>query len=177
MPTVETELVRKWVEKAVVGLGLCPFAAEHWHAGRVRLAVTRASSIRTLLDNLSIEITALDDADPQRLETTLLIVANFLQEFDDYNQFLDLADNLLRDRGWEGRFQIASFHPEYQFAGTSVDDPENLTNCSPYPLLHILRESTVSRALAEHPDPGQISATNIATLKALSVKRRQEIFG
>lgn len=174
---IESDRVRKWVEQAVIGLGLCPFAGEHWLAGRVRLTVTKATSQKTLLSDLGTEIAALDEADPKRLETTLLIVPGMLLDFDDYNQFLDLAEALVQARGWEGRFQIATFHPDYQFAGTEPDDPGNLSNRSPFPILHILRENSVSRALAEHPDSDQIPLANIAKLKALSAERREEIFG
>ena len=177
MTTIEMELVRKWVEQAVLGLGLCPFAGEHWDARRVRLTVTAAASEQELLEDLRAEITTLDETDSKLLETTLLIVPNLLHDFGDYNQFLDLADELIEKHRWAGRFQIASFHPGYQFAGTKSDDVGNLTNRSPYPLLHLLRESTMSRALAEHPNPDQIPSTNISTLRALSEERRQEIFG
>lgn len=170
-------LVREWMEQAVLGLGLCPFAGEHWHAGRVRLTVTVAASEQALLEDLHTELTILEATDSKLLETTLLIVPNLLHEFSDYNQFLDLADALIKRHGWAGCFQIASFHPGYQFAGTKSDDLENLTNRSPYPLLHVLRESTMSRVLAEHPNSDQIPSTNIATLRALSEERRQEIFG
>jgi uncharacterized protein len=177
MLNIETDLVRQWVERAVLGLGLCPFAGEHWRAGRVRLAVTRAASEDLLLDDLRAEIATLDTTDSALLETTLLIIPNLLREFEDYNQFLDRVDELLDAHGWTGQFQIASFHPDYQFAGTQSDDPENLTNRSPYPILHVLRESTLSRVLSEHPDPEQIPETNIATLRALSEERRRQIFG
>ena len=173
----ETGLVRKWVEQAVLGLNLCPFAGEHWHAGRVRLTVTASESEQELLECLRAELTHLEATDSQVVETTLVIIPNLLHDFSDYNQFLDLADALIEQLGWTGCFQIASFHPGYQFAGTSPDDPENLTNRSPYPLLHLLRENTVTRAVAEHSDPDQIPSTNIATLRALSEERRQEIFG
>jgi hypothetical protein len=177
MTTIEMELVRKWVEQAVLGLGLCPFAGEHWDARRVRLTVTAAASEQELLEDLRAEITTLDETDSKLLETTLLIVPNLLHDFGDYNQFLDLADELIEKHRWAGRFQIASFHPGYQFEGTKYDDLENLTNRSPFPLLHLLRENTISRALAQHPNPDQIPLTNIATLRALSEKSRQEIFG
>lgn len=177
MTTIETELVRKWVEQAVLGLNLCPFAGEHWHAGRVRLTVTQATSEQELLEDLQAEFIRLDTTDPSVLETTLLIIPHLLQDFEDYNQFLEPVDQLLKQHGWTGRFQIASFHPGYQFAGTNLDAPENLTNRSPYPILHVLRESTVSRALSEHPDPDQIPTTNIATLRALSEDQRRNIFG
>ena len=173
---MEIELVRRWVEEAVLGLGLCPFAGEPWHAGQVRLIVSEAASEQQLLDDLCIEIATLDETEPEVLETTLLIIPNLLRRFEDYNQFLDLADELGDTHGWAGRFQIASFHPDYQFEGTKSGDPENLTNRSPYPLLHVLRESTVSRALEEHPNPDQIPSTNIATLRALNDERRKEIF-
>ncbi len=173
---MEIELVRRWIEEAVLGLGLCPFAGEPWHAGRVRLTVTEATSEQQLLDDLCLEVTTLDETDPELLETTLLIIPKLLRSFEDYNQFLDLADELFDTHGWTGRFQLASFHPDYQFAGTKPGDPENLTNRSPYPLLHVLRESTVSRALEEHTNPDQIPETNIATLRALSDERRKAIF-
>ena len=177
MLSMETDLVRRWIEQAVLGLGLCPFAGEHWHAGRVRLVVTEATSEQELLEALRVEVELLEEADPKLIETTLLIVANLLREFADYNQFLSVVDEFADAQRWTGRFQIASFHPDYQFADTKPDDPENLTNRSPYPLLHVLRESTVTRALAEYPTPDQISTTNIDTLRALSDERRQEIFG
>jgi hypothetical protein len=173
---MEIELVRRWVEQAVLGLGLCPFAGEPWHAGRVRLTVTEATSEQQLLDDLRLEVAILDETDPELIETTLLIIPKLLRNFEDYNQFLDLADAHSKTYGWTGRFQIASFHPDYQFAGTTPEDPENLTNRSPYPLLHVLRESTVSRVLDEHPNPDQIPSTNIATLRALSDECRREIF-
>jgi hypothetical protein len=177
MANTEIELVRAWVEQAVLGLGLCPFAGEHWHAGRVRLVVTEVTSQEEVLEALRVEVEILNQADAAVTETTLLIIVNLLREFEDYNEFLGRVDELGKALGWTGRFQIASFHPDYQFAGTTPDDPENLTNRSPYPLLHVLRESTVSRVLADYPDPDQIPSTNIATLRGLSDERRQAIFG
>ncbi|MFT5323627.1 MAG: hypothetical protein ACI8P0_001477 [Planctomycetaceae bacterium] len=177
MANIEIELVREWVEQAVLGLGLCPFAGEHWHAGRVRLVVTEATSEEEVLEALRVEVQLLEKADPAVTETTLLIVVNLLREFGDYNEFIGTVDELGERLGWTGHFQIASFHPDYQFAGTRPDDPENLTNRSPYPLLHVLRESTVTRVLADSPDPDQIPLTNIATLRGLSDERRQAIFG
>lgn len=121
MSTIETELVRNWVEQAVLGLNLCPFAGEHWHAGRVRLTVSPATSEHELLEDLRSEINRLDTTDPGLLETTLLIIPHLLQVLEDYNQFLDPVDQLLCQHGWTGRFQIASFHPKYQFAGTKPE--------------------------------------------------------
>ncbi len=173
----EKGLVCNWLEQAVLGLGLCPFAGEHWSAGRVRLTVTAATSERVLLQDLQVELSLLETTDSSLIETTVLIVPKLLREFSDYNQFLGLADALIEEQGWAGCFQIASFHPGYQFEGTKYNDPENLTNRSPFPLLHLLREITISRALAQHPNPDQRPLTNIATLRALSEKSRQEIFG
>lgn len=177
MANIEIELVRKWIEQAVLGLGLCPFAGEHWHAGRVRLIVTEATSEKELLEALRTEVERLEQTDSSVIETTLLIVVNLLQEFGDYNEFLGRVDELSEALGWVGDFQIATFHPDYQFAGTKPDAPENFTNRSPYPLLHVLRESTVSRVLADFPDPELIPSTNIAILRGLSAERRQAIFG
>ncbi|MFK7819269.1 MAG: DUF1415 domain-containing protein [Planctomycetaceae bacterium] len=177
MSNTETALVRKWVEQAVIGLGLCPFAGKHWDAGRVRLVVTAATSQEALLQALRKEIVLLEQADPMLIETTLLIVTNLLSDFEDYNQFLSIVDDFSAAHGWAGRFQVASFHPDYQFAGTDVGDPQNLTNRSPYPLLHLLRESSVTDAIQEHPNPSQIPLTNIKTLRGLSDERRQAIFG
>jgi hypothetical protein len=176
MSSIEIELVKNWVEQAVLGLGLCPFAGEHWHAGRVRMTVSNATSKEQLLRDLHNELKMLASADSTELETTLIVVPNMLQDFGDYNQFLDQADQLIQQNEWPGVFQIASFHPDYQFAGTRTDDPSNLTNRSPFPLLHVLRETTLSQALSEYPNPEQIPETNIATLQALSLERRQELF-
>lgn len=161
----------------MLGLGLCPFAAEPWHAGQVRLVVSEAASEQQLLEDLRIEVVTLDEKDPKLLETTLRIIPSLLRRFDGYNQFLDLSDELFDTHGWTGCFQVASFHPDYQFQGTKLGDPENLTNRSPCPLLHVLRESTVSRALEEHLNFDHIPSTNIVTLRALSDERRRELFG
>lgn len=177
MTSPETDTIRQWFENAVLGLGLCPFAGEPWREGRVRIAVTQASTEDALVEDLHNELTQLAEADPSKLETTILGVPHFLQDFDDYNQFLNLADAVIEEFGWTGRFQIASFHPDYQFAETQPDDVANLTNRSPYPLLHLLRESSISKAVDSHPDVGQIPNDNIATLESLSDERRQQIFG
>ncbi len=177
MSNTETDLVRRWVEQAVIGLGLCPFARNHWDAGRVRLATTAAASQEALLEALRIEVVFLEQADPILIETTLLIVTKFLRDFGDYNQFLSTVDDFGAAHGWTGRFQVASFHPDYQFAGTDAGDLQNLTNRSPYPLLHVLRESTVTEAIQEHPNPAQIPIINVKMLRGLSDERRQAIFG
>ncbi|MCA9114560.1 MAG: DUF1415 domain-containing protein [Planctomycetaceae bacterium] len=177
MTVTETDRVRRWVEQAVLGLGLCPFAGEPWHSGRVRLAVATGRTEKALLAELQAEISLLDQAAAEEIETTLLLVPHLLLKFADYTRFLGLAEELLEREGWAGDYQLASFHPAYQFEGTRPADAENLTNRSPCPLLHVLRESSVSRAVASHPDPEQIFSANMATVRGLSAERRQEIFG
>ena len=156
-----------WLQTAVIGLGLCPFASqEHLH-NRIRYCVSRHESAQGLLDDLSHELQFLRDADARLCETTLLIHPLTLTDFSDYNQFLDDADELLRALGLEGILQIASFHPQYRFAGSESDDIENFTNRSPYPMLHLLRESSITRAVANYPDIANIATKNGKTLRQL----------
>lgn len=158
---------RTWLEKAVIGLNLCPFAkAVHVH-DRIRYCVSAATSEAQLLAELMTQLRALDDADPAQIETTLLIHPQVLADFADYNEFLARADDAVRELGLEGVMQVASFHPRYQFEGTGPDDIENYTNRSPYPMLHLLRESSVERAVSTYPDTEDIYRRNIATLRAL----------
>lgn len=177
MDNAEVDRVREWMEQAVLRLGLCPFAAEPWNTGRVRMAVTHATTETRLLEDLHAELKTLCDSASETIETTLLIVPDMLEEFADYNQFLDLAEALIEQQGWTDKFQLASFHPHYQFAGTEPNDPSNLTNCSPYPILHLLRESSVTRAVESYPNVDQIPIANIETLRGLNEQRRREIFG
>jgi uncharacterized protein len=160
---------QKWLEKAVIGLNLCPFAkAEHVH-GRIRYCVSAAAESSDLLLMLEQEITYLLAQDPAKTETTLLIVPQMLGDFLDYNDFLDEADAMLEHADPEAQLQIASFHPLYQFGGTAPDDMENYTNRSPYPMLHLLREDSVELAVASYPDAASIYERNIATLKKLGL--------
>lgn len=165
------------MQRAVLDLGLCPFAAEPWDAGRVRIVVSDARTDDALLEDLYAELVLLVDAKAADVETTLLVVPHLLSKFADYNQFLDPAEELIEDHGWVGRFQIASFHPAYQFADTEPGDPANFTNRSPFPILHILRESSIAKALTDYPDTERIPLANIKTLRGLSDVRRTEIFG
>jgi len=157
--------VQNWVESFVVDLNLCPFAKGVLADNRVRFVVTAAATEEKLLTALQVELELLN-RDPS-IETTLLIHPGVLQDFYDYNQFLDSADQLLLQLKLEGIYQVASFHPDYQFGGTDPDDVENYTNRSPYPLLHLIREASLERALAEFPDADQIPARNIALMKSL----------
>jgi uncharacterized protein len=156
-----------WLEKAVIGLNLCPFAkAEHVH-GRIRYVVSSASKRKALRQDLQRELLALQAADPVQVETTLLIHPQILQDFLDYNDFLGQADELIAQLGLEGELQIASFHPQYQFEGSEEGDIDNYSNRSPYPMLHILREESVARAVQSFPEAAQIYERNIQTLRSL----------
>jgi len=168
-PTVADVVVatRTWLEKAVIGLNLCPFAAPvHLH-DRIRYFVSEACSPLMLLQDLLSELRALDVADPDQCETTLLIHPNVLASFADYNDFLRRADDAVAELGLAGVVQVASFHPQYQFADAAPDDISNYTNRSPYPMLHLLRESSVERAVMRYPDTTAIYKTNIETMRRL----------
>jgi uncharacterized protein len=160
---------QRWLERAVIGLNLCPFAkAEHVH-GRIRYCVSDAVEPSALLLTLEQEIIHLLAQDPAQTETTLLIVPHMLADFLDYNDFLDEADAMLEHADPDAQLQIASFHPRYQFGGTAPDDMENYTNRSPCPMLHLLREDSVEKAVDSFPDAASIYERNIATLKTLGL--------
>jgi hypothetical protein len=158
---------RRWLERAVIGLNLCPFAKAVVVKDQVRLRVSLARDPADLLQHLIAELQALDAADPQARDTTLLVAPHCLQDFLDFNDFLAQADEALRSLDLEGVLQIASFHPQYQFAGTAPDDITNCTNRAPYPTLHLLRESSIDRAVAVFPAAEAIFETNMTTLETL----------
>jgi hypothetical protein len=158
---------RAWVEQAVIGLNLCPFAKAVQVKGRVRYVCSDARDTTTLLTALRAELLRLRDTPIDEVETTLLVHPWVLNDFLEYNDFLDQADALLRGLELEGTLQIASFHPDYQFAGTAPEDIANATNRSPQPTLHLLREASIDRALASGADVDAIVATNLATLRKL----------
>lgn len=167
------ESVAHWVDSVVVDLNLCPFAKRELINDRVHFAVTDARSEEQLLIALEAQLRLLDGDDS--VETSLLIHPNLLQDFGDYNQFLDLIDSLLIEMQLDGVFQIASFHPKYQFAGTDPHDAENFTNRSPYPLLHILREDSLERAIAGYPGIDQVPARNIELMNRLGTKKLESL--
>jgi hypothetical protein len=166
-PDLILQETRAWLEKAVIGLNLCPFAKPVHVAGRIRYAVSQAETPEELLADLLVELRALAGADPEEIETTLLIHPGVLTDFFDYNDFLDVADDALNELDLAGEIQIASFHPLYQFAGSGPDDIENFTNRSPYPMLHLLREESVDRAVEAFPETEKIYESNMETLRAL----------
>lgn len=158
-----------WVEKAVIGLNLCPFAKAVVTKKQVRYVVCMDSEPEQVLKILQAEMQHLVDTDAAELDTTLLIAPNLLPDFLDFNEFLFDCDSVLVSLELEGVLQIADFHPGYQFAGTSADDVENLTNQSPYPMLHVLREDSVSRAVEAFPDAALIYDRNTALLREMGV--------
>jgi len=159
------QATRRWVQSSVVDLNLCPFAKREFVNDRVRFTVSDATSEGQLLGVLRDELELLM-GDPN-IETTLLVHPQVLQQFGDYNQFLDAADRLLVKRCLAGIYQVASFHPDYQFAGTDPDDAENYTNRSPYPMLHLLSEASVARVVQDYPDIDQIPMRNIERMKKI----------
>ena len=159
------QITRNWVESVVIDLNLCPFAARELNANRVHFSLSEANTDAQLLDDLHRELLELDQN--SSIETTLLIHPEVLQEFADYNQFLDLADALLQQMNFEGIYQIASFHPEYQFSDTVADEVSNYTNRSSYPMLHLIREKSLEKAVAAYPDAEQIPVRNIDLLEQM----------
>jgi hypothetical protein len=158
---------RNWLERAVIGLNLCPFAKAVHVKGQIHYAVSEATDARQLLADLGGELDALVASDARVRETTLLIAPHCLANFLDFNHFLERAEKLVRKRALEGVIQLASFHPGYQFEDTDAGDIENFTNRSPYPTLHLLREDSIERAVDAFPEAEAIYEANIETLRGL----------
>jgi hypothetical protein len=158
---------RNWLDRAVIGLNLCPFAKAVHVKGQVHYAVSNATQPRELLDDLATELAALVALEPAVRDTTLLIAPGCLDDFVEFNDFMRQADRLVRKKGLEGVIQLASFHPGYQFASSEADDVANCTNRAPYPTLHLLRESSIARAVEAFPHPEAIYEANIETLRRL----------
>ena len=163
---IETD-VRRWLERAVIGLNLCPFAKAVYVKDQVRIVISDASTERALLEELGEELALLRDTPAEQVDTTLLVHPQVLGDFLDYNDFLGDADALVEAMDLDGVLQVASFHPQYQFAGSEPNDADNLTNRAPYPILHLLREASIDRAVAAYPDPDAIIERNIATVREL----------
>ena len=166
---------RAWVEQAVIGLNLCPFAPAVQARNQIRYVVSNAVDADGLLAALAEELDLLAATDPASLETTLLIHPMAMTDFLDYNDFLEAADAAVEALGYSGLLQVASFHPMYQFAGTTPDDVTNATNRSPFPTLHLLRESSIERAVQAFGDTDQIFRSNVRTLQALGKPGWDEI--
>ena len=166
---------RNWLAKAVIGLRLCPFAAVPFAREQIRYRVSEQRSVDGLAQDLAQELLELHAADPELCETSLLIHPYVLNDFGDYSQFLDQADATLVALDLRGELQIASFHPDYQFSGSAPDDVQNFSNRSPYPMLHLLREASVTRAAATYPGVREIGERNMATLRDLGVAGWREL--
>ena len=165
-----------WLEKAVIGLNLCPFAKSVQIKEQIRYFVSEARTPEELLQDLINEFEVLAEANPETLETTLLIHPYVLTDFLDFNEFLDVADEALEDADLDGILQVASFHPAYQFAGTEVDDIENFTNRSPFPTLHLLREESIDKAVLAFPEADAIYEKNVQTLRELGLEGWRKLF-
>lgn len=158
---------RKWLERAVIGLNLCPFAKAVHSKGQIHFAISRADSPAQVLEDLGAELDALMAHDARERETTLLVVPDCLPDFLDFNDVVARGERLIRKRGYEGLVQLASFHPRYRFADAGEDDVANFTNRSPYPTLHLLREASIEKAVQAFPDAHSIYGANIQALRAL----------
>jgi hypothetical protein len=168
---------QRWLEKAVIGLNLCPFAKAVHVKNQIRYVVSAATTPEALLEDLVNELRTLQDADPEKIDTTLLIHPHVLTDFFDFNDFLDTVDLAVAEPEFNDEFQVASLHPQYQFAGTAPDDIENYTNRSPYPTLHLLREKSVERAVDAFPDADQIVDNNVETMKKLGREGWKRLMG
>ena len=165
-----------WVERAVIGLNLCPFAKAVHAKRQIRYSVTGATTGEELLAELAQELTLLDQADPESLSTTLLVHPAVMTDFLEYNAFLETADDAVQALGLEGVLQVASFHPQYQFADSGPDDIDNYSNRSPYPTLHLLREESIDRAVDAFPSAEAIFGANIRTLRQLGKSGWRALF-
>ncbi|MHB1186857.1 DUF1415 domain-containing protein [Thiobacillus sp.] len=168
--------MRQWIEKAVIGLNLCPFAKAVTVKNQVRYVVSHAPHLDGLLEDLDRELDFLAEVDPEAVDTTLLIHPTLLPDFLDFNDFMQMAEAAVEEHGLEGVIQIASFHPQFQFEGTEPDDLGNHTNRAPFPTLHLLRESSIERAVAAFPEAETIYERNIETLQKLGIEGWQALW-
>lgn len=170
LSTTAVAETRAWVDRAVIGLNLCPFAKAPQVKGLVRYVVSLADDPAALLADLITELERLAESKPEQMETTLLIHPRVLGDFADYNDFLEVAEDTVAELDLEGVLQVASFHPDYQFEGTTPDDVTNATNRSPYPTLHLIREDSIDKAVAAFPDAEAIYEVNMATMEQLGAE-------
>lgn len=173
--TIQSQ-VEQWLLDVVIGLNLCPFAAKPQRNKQIKIMISKAEVEERLLDDVFQEFTTLVNTPVSELETTLVVIPHMLQDFDDYNFFLDWIDALIKQEQWEGIFQVATFHPDYCFAGAENNDAENLTNRSPYPILHLIREESMEKAVKHYPNPEAIPDTNIARVEGLSEDEKRQLF-
>lgn len=170
------EKVLYWLKTIVIGLNFCPFAKKPFDSNRVRIVCNETIEEDVILEIVLAELIKLEESKSSELETTLIALPNAYPDFHDFNGLLYVLNNVIEMEGFEGIFQIASFHPAYQFSGTQVDDVENYTNRAPYPILHLIREDSISIALEQHPDPDSIPDKNIKRLQSLSQSQLKDYF-
>ncbi|MDR9829793.1 DUF1415 domain-containing protein [Vibrio sp. FNV 38] len=168
--------VWQWLDDAVIGLNLCPFAAKPRKRNQIKVFTSQATKEETLLQDIYDQLLELDRSEAETLETTLVVVPNMLSDFFDYNFFIEWIENLITQQDWDGVFQVATFHPNYCFAGVEPDDDENLTNRSPYPVFHLIREESMARVLKHYPNPEAIPDNNIARIESLTPEQKQAIY-
>lgn len=169
-------VVLRWLNEVVIGLNLCPFAGKPTVENRVRFFISRADDDELLLQDLQREMELLDEKPASDIETTLVVVPQHLHDFFDYNQFLNWAEKMIKRNGWRGVYQLATFHPDYCFAGADPEDAENLTNRSPYPILHIIREASLEKALQYYEGVEDVPENNKRRVEALTAEERQRLF-
>jgi len=162
-----------WLDNVIIKHNICPFAGKERDKGSIHYYVDDSSMLNQALENLILECERLDKQ--PEIETTLFILANFAQDFADYLDFLAIAEQLLIDQGYQGIYQLASFHPDYCFAQSEAHDPANYTNRSPYPMLHIIREQSLAKVLADYPEPELIPQRNIDYCHQLGLKKMQSM--
>lgn len=160
--------VWQWLDDVVIGLNLCPFAKKPRVNQQIQVTVCQATNHEELITDFMKELEFIRDVDPNNTDTSVFVIANMLQDFDEYLDYLNLANMTVSQYGLEGEFQLASFHPNYQFEGTDKQDQENLTNTSPYPIIHIIREATVEKVLKHYPNPEDIPDNNIRCVENLT---------
>jgi hypothetical protein len=168
--------VQQWLKDVVIGLNLCPFAAKPERNKQIKTSVSLADKEEGLLEDILSELMLLEQTDAKDLETTLVVVPKMLHDFVDYNFFIDWVEALIKQNDWEGIYQVATFHPNYCFGGAEPEDPENLTNRSPYPIFHLIREESMERVLKHYPDPEAIPDNNIARVSELDEHERKRLF-
>jgi uncharacterized protein len=167
---------QNWLQRAVIGLNLCPFAKAVHVKSQIRYVVSDASNIDALCDDLVAELEYLAECSAEKVDTTLIILPRVLSDFLDFNDFLDVADEMIEELELDGILQVAPFHPQFQFEKTEADDITNYTNRSPFPILHLLREDSVTRAVEAFPDELAIAETNIDTLRKLGHEGWKKLF-
>ena len=172
---IETDVLA-WLDQVVIGLNLCPFAARPRRLGQLRVVVSNAQDDEELIDELISEVELLLSEPVESTETSLLVVPDMLKDFGTYNRFIDVAEMLIHQYGWEGKVQVASFHPDYCFEGTAPEDDENLINRSPYPILHLIREKSIEEALSRFPNPERIPERNVGRVCSLGTLDKRRLF-